>query len=101
MRIQEMRSASEVFKRRVEPQADQTDDPPESLDESVLTLHPRDVPASTSELQQPIWSVVCFDGIEAGGLKYRQAVELMRELESHGIAGLCVITDAAARRITN
>ena len=49
-------------------------------------------------LDQPVWSVVSFDKVEAGGLKYWQAAELIRELEIHGIPGLCIITDDAALR---
>ena len=92
-----MRSTPELPGPVVDTQGDQAD-LPQQLDENILTLHPRDVPASNSELEQPIWSVICFEGIEAGGLKYGQAVELQRELESHGVTGLCIVTDAAAQR---
>ena len=50
------------------------------------------------DLDLPVWSVVSFDAVEAGGLKYWQAAELIRELEAHGISGLCIITDDAALR---
>ncbi len=51
------------------------------------------------ELDEPRWSVVSFDKMEAGGLSYTQASALMRELDSHGVTGLCVITDEAASRM--
>ena len=50
------------------------------------------------ELDEPLWSVVSFDKREAGGLTYRQAAALMTELNAHGINGLCIITDHAAKR---
>ena len=99
-----MRPASELLKIRVEMQAVQQkqqyhDD--DTLDAEVLTLHPRDEAAAapTCDLQAPGWSVICFDGIEAGGLTYQQAIKLMAELDSHRIAGLCIVTDEAAKRI--
>jgi hypothetical protein len=52
----------------------------------------------SSELDEPCWSVVSFDKREAGGLPYRQAAALMALLDAHGIHGLCVITDEAAKR---
>ena len=51
-----------------------------------------------SEVDEPRWSVVSFDRQEAGGLTYSQASALMAELDAHGMNGLCVITDEAARR---
>ena len=56
-----------------------------------------DVPC---ELEQPIWSVVSFDKCEAAGLAYPAAVKLMAELEASGVYGLCIVTDAAAKRIS-
>lgn len=52
-----------------------------------------------SELEEPRWSVVSFDRIEAGGLTYRQAAELMILLDSHKLTGLCVVSDEAAARM--
>ena len=48
------------------------------------------------ELDEPRWSVVSFDKVEAGGLTYAQASVLMNELDSRGVAGLCTVTDDAA-----
>jgi hypothetical protein len=49
------------------------------------------------DLADPHWSVVSFDEVEAGGLTYFQAVNLVSELDASGIPGLCIITDNAAR----
>ncbi len=57
------------------------------------------LPVSHSELDETSWSVVSFDQIEAGGLTYRQASELMQLLDSHGTSGLCLVTDKAASRM--
>ena len=49
-----------------------------------------------SDLDDPIWSVISFDELEAGGLTYRQASDVIDELGRHGISGLCIVTDDAA-----
>jgi hypothetical protein len=49
------------------------------------------------DLAEPLWSVVSFDEVEAGGLTYFQAVNIVSELDASGIPGLCIITDKAAR----
>ncbi len=51
------------------------------------------------ELDEPRWSVVSFDKIEAGGLTYAQASALMNELNFQGVSGLCTVTDEAASRV--
>lgn len=57
-------------------------------------------PAVVSELESPIWSVISFDQRQAGGLTYQQAADLLLELDAYDIAGLCIITDSAAERLT-
>ena len=53
------------------------------------------------ELDLPQWAVVSFSQIEAGGLTYRQAAALLDELELNNGAGLCIVTDETARRISH
>lgn len=53
---------------------------------------------SGCELDAPMWSVVSFDQREAGGLTFAQAFHLIAELDALGVAGLCIVTDAAAER---
>jgi hypothetical protein len=53
-----------------------------------------------NELDQPYWAVVSFDQVEATGLTYPEAAEKMRELDENDVAGLCIVTDDAAWRIT-
>ena len=55
--------------------------------------------AVESELEKPMWSVISFDQRQAGGLTYKQAVDLLFELDAYDIPGLCVITDEAAARM--
>ena len=57
--------------------------------------------AAASELDSPLWSVVSFERREAGGLTYDQAVVCLSELNADGVAGLCIITDKAAKNIQN
>lgn len=54
----------------------------------------------SSELEQPIWSVVSFDRCEASGLTYFEAVDRIATLEEEKVPGLCIITDDAAQRVT-
>ena len=94
-----MRSGLTHLKRRPEPTTNET-----YLEESddgpalTLGLHDDGPPPTLDacDLDDGIWSVVCFDGIEAGGMTYAQAARLMAELDSHGVTGLCIVTDAAA-----
>lgn len=98
MRIQEMRSGLEHLRKGAGPEAkDNFFDFRLSLEPDLSWPDPMIV--SKSELDEPRWSLVSFDQIEAGGLTYRQAAELMSLLDSHGITGLCVITDEAATRM--
>ncbi len=54
-----------------------------------------------SELNAPHWSVVSFETCLASNLTYDKAVKKMKRLTAKKIAGLCIITDEAAERITN
>jgi hypothetical protein len=51
-----------------------------------------------SELTEQRWAVLSERGLEATGLTYHQAAEMMRSLVREKISGLSVITDDAARR---
>lgn len=51
-----------------------------------------------SELDLPQWSVVSFDKLEGSGLNYSSAYDLLEELETRRVAGLCLVTDEAASR---
>ena len=53
------------------------------------------------ELDEAQWAVVSERGCEASGLKYREALELMRRLAGEKVSGLAVVTDAAARRFAH
>ena len=55
--------------------------------------------APASELDEPRWSVVSFEGLAAAGLTYSQAAKMMAELDAERIAGLCIITDEAAAKL--
>lgn len=52
------------------------------------------------ELGERLWSVISERGREASKLLYDEAVECERELKAGGVSGLCVVTDAAAGRLT-
>ena len=52
-----------------------------------------------SDLAEPIWSIVTFNGLEQSGLTYDQAVARMAILATEQVAGLCIVTDAAASNL--
>jgi hypothetical protein len=51
------------------------------------------------ELNEGRWAVMSERGCEALGLTYAGALELERRLKGEKLSGLCVITDAAGRRL--
>jgi hypothetical protein len=54
----------------------------------------------TSELSEPRWSVVSFDAVAVSGLPYEEARNWLEKLGKQNIAGLCIVTDEAAARMT-
>jgi hypothetical protein len=66
----------------------------ESLIEFIESDEPEVIPC---DIEQDVWSVVSFDRVEATGLAYAQAAKLIDELDAKRVAGLCIVTDAAAR----
>ncbi|MBL8180058.1 MAG: hypothetical protein JNL64_00425 [Blastocatellia bacterium] len=98
MRIQEMRSGLEYLRKRPQSEFVRIDLGMELFGE--MSVEPFETERTLmSELEEPRWSVVSFDRIEAGGLTYRQAAELMILLDSHKLTGLCVVSDEAAARM--
>jgi len=51
------------------------------------------------ELNEGRWAVMSERGCEALGLTYAEALELERGLKGERVSGLCVITNAAGRRL--
>ena len=103
MKIQEMRSGILHLPRKAEvdqrPEAFEPIIPPRSAP-APAAVEPLTVTPKLCELDEPQWSVVSFDAIEAGGLTYRQAAALQSALELSDVNGLCIVTDEAARRIS-
>ena len=96
MRIQEMRSGMTHLRKKME---DAEGVFASAQDESAeVSAEPTPEPAPDCDLYEPIWAVVSFDQIEAGGMTHSQASVLLSELEASGVAGLCLVTDAAAAR---
>ena len=94
MRIQEMRSGMTHLRKKV--QDEQTADILALKADAAESVPVRSEPVC--ELTEPIWSVVSFDELEAGGLTHSQASVLAADLEASGVSGLCIVTDEAARR---
>lgn len=55
---------------------------------------------SPSELDEPRWSVVSFERCEASHLSFADARIKLAELEAKKVAGLCIVTDEAAARVS-
>lgn len=52
------------------------------------------------ELNEARWSVVSFEKREAKNLTYPQAEEKLAKLDAKKVAGLCIVSDEAAARIS-
>lgn len=101
MRIQEMRSGISHLKKKMGNDVRENYLDLHAAAEALSLDEARVAERSSSELDEPLWSVVSFDQREAGGLTYAQAVQLMSELDALDVTGLCIVTDAAAGRITS
>ena len=101
MRIQEMKSGFLHLKKKVENERPGNYfETPAAQDEFIDWETGVGRPlGSICELDEPLWSLVSFAQTEAGGLNYAQATALMKELDTHDVAGLCIVTDKAAFRI--
>lgn len=53
-----------------------------------------------SEMEAPRWSVVSFEKRVAKNLTYAEAIGKLEQLKTEKTAGLCIITDEAAERIS-
>ena len=51
------------------------------------------------ELNEGRWALMSERGCEALGLTYAEALELEQRLRGERVSGLCVITEAAGRRL--
>lgn len=99
MKIQEMRSGISHLNKRVEVETRDNVFEMRPISEPLAESAPE--PVTVNELDEPRWSVISRDQREAGGLTYRQASELIAELDAHKISGLCIITDDAASRMNS
>lgn len=55
-------------------------------------------PEPRTALNENMWSVVSSERVEAGGMTYDQARQLIEALADSNMPGLCIVTDAAATR---
>lgn len=98
MKIQEMRSGISHLPKKVEVEARDNVFEMRPINDALAECAPD--PVALHELEEPRWSVISFDRREAGGLTYKQASELIAELDAHNLSGLCIITDEAAARMS-
>lgn len=52
----------------------------------------------SSELSEPSWSVVTFEGVVESGLTYNEAAVKMKKLAAKKLSGLCIVTNDAAEK---
>lgn len=88
MKIQEMRSGIPHLTRRLEATR--------RVELRAVEIRKS---ALADDLDKRRWSVISVEGCEAGSLTYHEAAILLAKLVSSGIAGLCIVTDDAARRM--
>ena len=103
MRIQEMRSGLLHLKKKMENERVKNIFEPKFEHRPIVqpSSKPSPVNSFASELDEPRWSVVSFERTEASGLNYLQAERRLNEFDSQGVAGLCIVTDEAAARVTS
>ncbi len=70
-------------------------------EESVQEIEQLVPEAGLSELLEPRWSVITFEGCAVCGLNYDEASNWMKKLKTQGLSGLCIVTDEAAERISD
>ena len=56
---------------------------------------------SPSELNQKRWSIITFEQCVAKNMTYFEAVQKLHELKKQNEAGLCIVADEAAARVSN
>jgi hypothetical protein len=54
-----------------------------------------------NELEEPRWAVISFERREGTGLTYPQAAQLLSELDTRKVAGLAIVTDEAAAKVSD
>jgi hypothetical protein len=73
----------------------------ETSEESVQEIEQLVPETVLSELLEPRWSVITFEGCAVCGLSYDEAANWMKKLKNQGLSGLCIVTDEAAERISD
>ena len=99
MRIQEMKSGMSHLKKRVGTESRVNFFESLTVQEVAIELEKILPTKPDCELNEPRWSIVSFDKLEADKLTYKQASDLMSVLDAHGISGLCIVTNEAASHI--
>lgn len=99
MRIQEMKPGLSHFKRQVGREGRVNFFESLTIQEVAIELEKILPTKPDCELNEPRWSIVSFDKLEADKLTYKQAADLMSVLDTHGISGLCIVTNEAAAHI--
>jgi hypothetical protein len=77
------------------------DENEEISEESVQEIEQLVPETGLSELLEPRWSVITFEGCAVCGLNYDEATTWMQKLKNQGLSGLCIVTDEAAERISD
>ncbi len=95
----DLQAVAERFERDIVSQAPAAETEQDQTSGTKLEAAPQNATAVTSELERPMWAVVSFEPIEVSRVTYAQAVFMINELATQGVAGLCILTDEAARRL--
>ena len=54
----------------------------------------------SKELREPVWAVISFDRCVARDLTYPEAETQLKDLAAQKVSGLCIVSNAAAARMT-
>ncbi len=72
------------------------------LSETAQDVAPADEAEEfSSELNEPVWSVVTYKSVAVSHLTYEEAAQWAEDLKKQGVSGLCVVTDNVAARIAD
>jgi hypothetical protein len=92
----------EISEINVEENEEISEETTEEIGEETPEEFDQIVPETMmSELLEPRWSVITFEGCAVRGLDYDEATNWLNKLKNQGLSGLCIVTDEAADRISD
>ena len=91
----------ETTEMEVENEKNQTSDNLTTAQENAPAESAESDEIFSSELAEPIWSVVSYEAVAISNLTYDESIKWVGKLQAQNVSGLCIVTNEAAERITN